>query len=165
MTTPLGENVFGLLLGVLLSYRRRFRPPFRIRYIRFTMWYPEPTLTCISYSTTCPITFTWMTCVSLPVVARLAQLQQLLRRLPQRLLQLLRLQQRLPQQLQPRQPLQLLRHPRPGRRRHHGRLRRRGLARREVIASVKTVTPKAFVRQLSKAFASSRFTKSKCAVT
>ena len=166
MTTPLEKIVLGLLLVVLLSYRRRFRPPLRIRYIRLTMWYPEPTLTCISYSTTCPITFTWMTCVSLPVVvARLAQLQQLLRLLPQPLLQLLRLQQRLPLQLQLRHPLQLLRHPRPGRRRHQGRLRRRGLARREVIASVKTVTPKAFVRQLSKAFANSRFTKSKCAVT
>jgi len=166
MTPPLENIVLGLLLVVLLSYRRRFRTPFRIRFMLFTMCCPEPTLPCISYSTTCPITFTWMTCVSLPaVVARLAQLQQLLRLLPLPLLQLLRLQQRLPQQLQLRQPLQLLRHPRPGRRRHHGRLRRRGLARREVIASVKTVTPKAFVGSLSKAFASSRFTKSKCAVT
>src|SRR2546430_12826236 len=121
MTTPLGEIVFGLLLVVLLSYQRRFRPPLRIRYIRLTMWYPEPTLTCISYSTTCPITFTWMTCVSLPVVAaRLAQLQQLLRLLPLPLLQLLRLQQWLSQQLTLRPSLQLLRHPRPGRRRHHG---------------------------------------------
>src|SRR6266513_4714377 len=152
MTTSLEKIVLGLLLVVLLSYRRRFRRPLGIRYIRLTTWYPEPTLACISYSTTCPITFTWMTCVSLPaVVARLAQLQQLLRLLP--LLQPLRLRQRLPQQLRPRQPLQLLRHPRPGRRRHHGRLRRRGLARREVIASVKTVTPKAFVdhsRRLSR---------------
>src|SRR5947207_12561 len=137
MTTPLEKIVLGLLLVVLLSYRRRFRPPLRLRYIRLTMWYPGPTLTCISYSTTCPITFTWMTCVSLPVVvARLAQLQQLLRLLPQPLLQLLRLQQRLPLQLQLRHPLQLLRHPRPGRRRHHGRLRRRGIARRENVPTL-----------------------------
>src|SRR2546423_14810222 len=136
MTTSLEKIVLGLLLVVLLSYRRRFRPPLRIRYIRLTMWYPEPTLACISYSTTCPITFTWMTCVSLPaVVARLAQLLLRLRLLP--LLQLLRLQQRLPQQLQLRQPLQLLRHPRPGRRRHHGRLRRRGLARRRLLRVLK----------------------------
>ena len=35
----------GLLLVVLLSYRRRFRAPLGIRYLLLTMWYPEPTLT------------------------------------------------------------------------------------------------------------------------
>src|SRR5215472_17172479 len=33
------------------------------------MSYPEPTLTCISYSSIRPLTFTWMTFVSLPPAA------------------------------------------------------------------------------------------------
>src|SRR6266550_3197752 len=66
MRTPLTPIVSGLLLVVLLSYRRRFRTGFHIRNIRLTMWYPERTLTCISYSITRRVTSTWMTYVSLP---------------------------------------------------------------------------------------------------
>src|SRR5213596_3449392 len=65
MTTTLETIVLGLLLVVLLSYRRGFRASLGIRNLHLPMWCPEPTLTCISYSTTCPRSFTWMTCVSL----------------------------------------------------------------------------------------------------
>src|SRR5207249_10222069 len=65
MTTPLETIVLGLLLVVLLSYRRGFRASLGIRNLLLPMWCPEPTLTCISYSSTRPLSFTWMTCVSL----------------------------------------------------------------------------------------------------
>src|SRR5438552_1166135 len=66
LLTPIG---LGLLLVVLLWYRRRLRVPLGIRYLRLPMWYPEPTRTCISYSITRQVTFIWMTCVSLPPAA------------------------------------------------------------------------------------------------
>src|SRR5437773_1410546 len=66
MTTTLETIVLGLLLVVLLSYRRGFRASLGIRNLHLPMWCPEPTLTCISYSTMCPLSFTWMTCVLLP---------------------------------------------------------------------------------------------------
>src|SRR5207249_12178245 len=69
MTTPLETIVLGLLLVVLLSYRRRFRAPLDIRNLLLPMWCPEPTLTCISYSSTRPLSFTWMTCVSVSAEA------------------------------------------------------------------------------------------------
>src|SRR5882724_1113416 len=69
MRTFLETIVLGLLLVVLLSCRWRLRAPLGIRYILLTMWYPEPTLSCTSYSTTRHPTFTWMTCVSLPPAA------------------------------------------------------------------------------------------------
>src|SRR5207247_10958398 len=114
MTTTLETIVLGLLLVVLLSYRRGFRASLGIRNLHLPMWCPEPTLTCISYSTMCPLSFTWMTCVSLPAeeeelrhlrLLLQPQLLQLshLRRQPQLLqLQQLRLQQplRLPLRLQ-----------------------------------------------------------------
>src|SRR6266498_5810806 len=65
MTTPLETIVLGLLLVVLLSYRRGLTAPLGIRNLLLPMWCPEPTLTCISYSSTRPRSFTWMTCVSL----------------------------------------------------------------------------------------------------
>src|SRR6266496_602287 len=86
MTTPLETIVLELLLVVLLSYRRGFRASLGIRNLHLPMWCPEPTLTCISYSTMCPLSFTWMTCVSLPAEEeelrhlRLQLQQQLLRR-------------------------------------------------------------------------------------
>src|SRR5438034_11670748 len=66
MTTTVETIVLGLLLVVLLSYRRGFRASLGIRNLHLPMWCPEPTLTCISYSTMCPLSFTWMTCVLLP---------------------------------------------------------------------------------------------------
>src|SRR6266704_2729398 len=66
MTTTVDRIVLGLLLVVLLSYRRGFRASLGIRNLHLPMWCPEPTLTCISYSTMCPLSFTWMTCVLLP---------------------------------------------------------------------------------------------------
>src|SRR5437867_13424805 len=66
MTTPLETIVLGLLLVVLLSYRRGLRASLGIRNLHLPMWCPEPTLTCISYSSMCPRSFTWMTCVLLP---------------------------------------------------------------------------------------------------
>src|SRR5947207_15288540 len=65
MTTTVETIVLGLLLVVLLSYRRGFRASLGIRNLHLPMWCPEPTLTCISYSSMCPRSFTWMTCVSL----------------------------------------------------------------------------------------------------
>src|ERR1044071_3782462 len=65
MTIPPETIVLGLLLVVLFSYRRGVRANLGIRNILLPMWYPEPTLTYISYSTTRPVCFTWMTCVSL----------------------------------------------------------------------------------------------------
>src|SRR6266496_1673620 len=64
MTMTLLTIVLGLLLVVLLSYRKRLRASLGIRNLHLPMWLPEPTLTCISYSTMCPLSFTWITCVS-----------------------------------------------------------------------------------------------------
>src|SRR5436309_12692507 len=98
MTTTLDRIVLGLLLVVLLSYRRGFRASLGIRNLHLPMWCPEPTLTCISYSTMCPLSFTWMTCVSLPAE------EEELRHLRLLLLLLLQRQQPRPQRLlQPRQ--------------------------------------------------------------
>src|SRR6266536_5182894 len=107
MTTPLETIVLGLLLVVLLSYRRRFRASLGIRNLHLPMWCPEPTLTCISYSTMCPLSFTWMTCVSLS--AEEEELRHLRLLLQQQLLQLshLRPQPQLLQQLRLRLQLQL----------------------------------------------------------
>src|SRR5437773_5274162 len=69
MTTTLETIVLGLLLVVLPSYRRGFRAPLTIRNLLSPMWCPEPTLTCISYSSTRPLSFTWMTCVSVSAEA------------------------------------------------------------------------------------------------
>src|SRR5437762_6042289 len=76
MLTTLETIVLGLLLVVLLSYRRRFRAPLSIRYLLLTMWYPEPMLTCNSYSTTRPLSFTWMTCVSRPAEEEVRRLRR-----------------------------------------------------------------------------------------
>src|SRR3954471_2885244 len=103
MTIPLEKIVLGLLLVVLLWYRRRFRAPLGTHNILLTMWYREPMLACILYSITCPVIFTWMTCVSLSVAgARLLPLRQL----PQRL----RRRRRLRPQPQPRQQPQPVQH-------------------------------------------------------
>src|SRR5437762_5066963 len=104
MTTTLDRIVLGLLLVVLLSYRRGFRASLGIRNLHLPMWCPEPTLTCISYSTMCPLSFTWMTCVLLP--AEEEELRHL--RLPLLLLLLLHLQSRRQPRLQQqrRQPRQ-----------------------------------------------------------
>src|SRR6266536_1584397 len=110
MTTTVETIVLGLLLVVLLSYRRGFRASLGIRNLHLPMWCPEPTLTCISYSTMCPLSFTWMTCVSLP--AEEEELRHL------RLLLRLRLQL----QLQRRSRLHRRQRPRSRR----GRLQRRG---------------------------------------
>src|SRR5216110_2101615 len=69
MTTIVETIILGLLLVVLLWYRRRFRASLGIRNLHSLMWCPEPTLTCISYSSTRPLSFTWMTCVSLSAEA------------------------------------------------------------------------------------------------
>src|SRR5437762_13260935 len=92
MTTTVETIVLGLLLVVLLSYRRGFRASLGIRNLHLPMWCPEPTLTCISYSTMCPLSFTWMTCVLLPAEEeglRHLRLLLLLLLLPQLLLLLL----------------------------------------------------------------------------
>src|SRR5437773_8387647 len=69
MTMTLLPIVLGLLLVVLLSYRERLRASLGIRNLHLPMWCPEPTLTCISYSSMCPRSFTWMTCVSVSAEA------------------------------------------------------------------------------------------------
>src|SRR6266496_2201742 len=95
MTTTVETIVLGLLLVVLLSYRRRLRASLGIRNLHLPMWCPEPTLTCISYSTMCPLSFTWMTCVLLPAE------EEELRHLRLLLLLLLHLQSRRQPRLQP----------------------------------------------------------------
>src|SRR5436190_4675835 len=109
MTTTVETIVLGLLLVVLLSYRRGFRASLGIRNLHLPMWCPEPTLTCISYSTMCPLSFTWMTCVSLPAEEEELRHLRLLLLLLQQLLQLshLRPQQQLLQLQQLRLRLRL----------------------------------------------------------
>ncbi len=86
------------------------------------MWYPEATLPCISYSLTSPVTFTWMTCVSLPAAA--GRLHRHLLRQPQQRLLLLQLQRR-----------HLGRHPRLGLSRRQGLVRLRRPDRRPLVAN------------------------------
>src|SRR6201988_4808561 len=105
MGTPLETIGLALLLVVLLSYRKRVRGHLGIRNIRLPTWCPEPTLTCISYSSTRPISFTWITCVSLSA-------EEERRRLPLRGLP------RPQPQLRPRLHLRQLRQPRLPQRRH-----------------------------------------------
>src|SRR5262249_58465587 len=66
MTMTRDKIILELLLVVLLSYQRRFRASLGIRNLRLPMWCPEPTRNCISYSSTRPLSSSWMTCVSLP---------------------------------------------------------------------------------------------------